>query len=80
MFPHFSYNPSPINKTLTNLDLSDNGISDAGATSITEAIKVNKTLTNLELSCNRIIDAGATCIAEGNQSQQDANQFKFVSQ
>ncbi|RMX52972.1 hypothetical protein pdam_00021823 [Pocillopora damicornis] len=30
-----------VNKTLTNLDLSDNGISNAGATSIAEAIKVN---------------------------------------
>ena len=34
MLPHFSYNSSPINKTLTNLDMSDNGISDAGATCI----------------------------------------------
>ena len=30
-----------VNKTLTNLDLSDNDISNAGATSIAEAIKVN---------------------------------------
>ena len=49
---------------LTNLNLSDNGISDAGATCIAEAIKVNKTLTNLDLSGNGISDAGATCIAE----------------
>nr|XP_058973955.1 uncharacterized protein LOC131800284 [Pocillopora verrucosa] len=49
---------------LTNLDLSDNGISDAGATCIAEAIKVNKTLTNLDLSFNGISAAGATCIAE----------------
>ena len=49
---------------LTNLDLSWNGISDAGATCIAEAIKVNKTLTNLDLSYNGISDVGATCIAE----------------
>ena len=49
---------------LTNLDLSDNGISDAGATCIAEAMKVNKTLTNLDLTGNDISAAGATCIAE----------------
>nr|XP_058950860.1 NACHT, LRR and PYD domains-containing protein 12-like isoform X2 [Pocillopora verrucosa]XP_058950861.1 NACHT, LRR and PYD domains-containing protein 12-like isoform X2 [Pocillopora verrucosa] len=49
---------------LTNLSLSYNGISDAGATCIAEAMKVNKTLTNLYLSGNGISDAGATCIAE----------------
>ena len=49
---------------LTNLDLRKNGISDAGATCIAEAIKVNKTLTNLDLSWNDISAAGATCIAE----------------
>nr|XP_058950863.1 protein NLRC3-like isoform X2 [Pocillopora verrucosa] len=49
---------------LTNLDLSYNGISAAGATCIAEAIKVNKTLTNLDLSYNGISAAGATCIAE----------------
>ncbi|CAH3166695.1 unnamed protein product [Pocillopora meandrina] len=49
---------------LTNLDLRRNGISDAGATCIAEAIKVNKTLTNLYLRNNSISAAGATCIAE----------------
>ncbi|XP_066024140.1 NLR family CARD domain-containing protein 3-like isoform X2 [Pocillopora verrucosa] len=49
---------------LTNLDLSCNVISDAGATCIAEAIKVNKTLTNLDLRYNGISAAGATCIAE----------------
>ena len=49
---------------LTNLDLSFNDISAAGATSIAEAIKVNKTLTNLDLSFNDISAAGATSIAE----------------
>ena len=49
---------------LTYLHLSINGISDAGATSIADAIKVNKSLTNLKFSLNRIRDAGATSIAE----------------
>ena len=44
-----------MNKTLTNLDLSMNDISDAGATCIAEAIKVNKTLTNLNLSESGIL-------------------------
>ena len=49
---------------LTNLDLSDNGMSEAGATSIAEVIKFNKTLTNLNLCSNGISNAGATSIAE----------------
>ncbi|XP_022801130.1 protein NLRC3-like [Stylophora pistillata] len=49
---------------LTNLDLSENSIGNAGASSIAEAIKVNKTLTNLNLPGNDISDAGATSIAE----------------
>ena len=53
-----------VNKTLTNLDLSDNGMSEAGATSIAEVIKFNKKLTNLNLCSNSIRDAGATSIAE----------------
>ena len=53
-----------VNKTLTNLNLRNNGIGDAGATCIAEAIKVNKTQTNLDLRSNGISDAGATCIAE----------------
>ena len=53
-----------VNKTLTNLDWSDKGMSEASATSIAEAIKVNKTLTNLNLCSNGISDAGTTSIAE----------------
>ena len=44
-----------MNKTLTILGLRRNGISDAGATCIAEAIKLNKTLTNLDLSYNDTI-------------------------
>ena len=53
-----------MNKTLTNLYLRRNDISDTGAACIAEAMKVNKTLTNLDLSVNVISDAGATCIVE----------------
>ena len=49
---------------LTNLNLSCDGIGDAGATSIAEAIKVNKTLTILNLSLNPFSDAGVTSIAD----------------
>ena len=38
--------------------MSDNGISDAGATTIANAITVNKTLTNLNLFFNLVTDAG----------------------
>ena len=53
-----------VNKTLTNLHLSSNGLSDAGAKSIADAIKVNKALTNLYLSSIFLSDVGATFIAE----------------
>ena len=49
---------------LTDLNLYYSGMSEAGATSIAEAIKVNKTLTNLNFCSNRISDAGTTSIAE----------------
>ena len=49
---------------LTNLDLSSNGISDTGATSLAKVIKVNKTLTDLDLSGDSIGDAGATSIVQ----------------
>ena len=52
-----------MNKTLTNLGLTYNGIGDAGATSIAEVIKVNKTLTNLNLYRNCMSDPDATSIA-----------------
>ena len=51
-----------VNQTLTNLGLSRNAISFAGATSIAEAIKVNKTLTHLNLWSNGISNAGSLSI------------------
>ena len=66
--PHLLLRPKvKVNKTLTNLDLSDNGMSEAGATSIAEATKFNKTLTNLNLFSNGISNAEATSIAEATR-------------
>ena len=67
-----------LNLTDLNLYMYYSGMSEAGATSIAEAIKVNKTLTNLYLCSsginktltnlnfcsNDISDAGTTSIAE----------------
>ena len=67
-----------LNLTDLNLYMYCSGMSEAGATSIAEAIKVNKTLTNLYLCSsginktltnlnfcsNDISDAGTTSIAE----------------
>ena len=49
---------------LTDLNLYYNGVSEAGATSIAEAIKGKKMLTNLDLSDSGMSEAGATSIAE----------------
>ena len=53
-----------VNTTLTQLDLRDNNIGDAGAASLAEAMKVNTTLTQLDLSRNPIGVAGAAFLAE----------------
>ena len=66
---------------LINLNLYDNGISYAGATSIAKAIKINKTPTNLNLFDNGVSHSGGPILyifSWGNQSQQD--QFKFLCQ
>ena len=65
---HLTHKGRPLHlhklyKTLTNLGLSENGISDTGATCIAEAIKVNKTLTNLNLYGNCMSDPDVTSIA-----------------
>lgn len=53
-----------MNKTVTELRLSNNNIGDVGAQSIGEALKVNRTLTVLNLANNIIGDSGAQSIAE----------------
>ena len=44
------------------MTLAFDDMSDVGATTIIEALRVNKTLTNLHFSGNDISDAGATTI------------------
>ena len=66
---------------LINLNLYDNDIGYAGATSIAKAIKINKTPTNLNLFDNGVSHSGGPILyifSWGNQSQQD--QFKFLCQ
>ncbi|CAF1596356.1 unnamed protein product, partial [Didymodactylos carnosus] len=53
-----------INKTLTELWISQNNISDQGAMAIAEALKINKTLTELWIYENNISYQGAMAIAE----------------
>jgi hypothetical protein len=49
--------------TLTSLHLRWNGISDAGAASLADALHVNRTLTSLYLDYNDIGEAGAASLA-----------------
>ena len=53
-----------VNSTLTEINLSGNGILDSGVVKLAEAIKVNATLQILDVSCN-IINSGGI-IALGN--------------
>ena len=78
---------------LTDLNLYYSGMSEAGATSIAEAIKVNKTLTNLnlcssginktltnlDLSDNGMSEAGATSIAEAIKVNKTPTNLNFCS-
>ena len=52
-----------VTTTLTQLNLSNDNIGDAGAASLAEAMKVNTTLTHLNLESNNIGDAGAASLA-----------------
>eukprot|EP00808_Paulinella_micropora_P025009 g58730.t1 len=54
-----------VNKTLGEINLVANLITDAGAQAVGEALKVNYTLTYLHLSFNAIGDAGAQAIGDG---------------
>ena len=57
-----------VNTTLTQLNLSENNIGDAGAASLAEALKVNTTLTQLHLRSDNIGVAGAASLAEAVKS------------
>ncbi|CAF1335933.1 unnamed protein product [Didymodactylos carnosus] len=50
--------------TLITLDISNNNISNEGAISIGDALKVNKTLTRLDIENNHILNEGATSIGD----------------
>ena len=60
--------------------MSVNLLSDAGATSIAEAIKVNKELTNLNLFNSGISDTGATSIAEAIKVNKTLTNLELVRQ
>eukprot|EP00808_Paulinella_micropora_P017606 g26000.t1 len=60
----------PVNKILREINLGWNGIGDAGAQAIGEALKANTSLATLILH-NKIGDAGATAIAKAPQSLQN---------
>jgi len=47
------------NCALTILDLSENGITDAGCEYLSQMLKMNQTMTLLYLSKNEITDRGA---------------------
>ncbi|XP_022785103.1 nucleotide-binding oligomerization domain-containing protein 2-like [Stylophora pistillata] len=51
-------------KSVTALNLSDNGINESGATCIADAIKVIDSVSSLDLSRNCLTDIGAISIAE----------------
>ena len=65
-----------INKSLKELNMSENMITSNGAKEIATAIRVNTTLEKLDLSCNRISNDGVSFISDGlknNNSLQELN-------
>ena len=65
-----------INKSLKELNMSENVITSNGAKQIATAIRINTTLEKLDLSCNRISNDGVSFISDGlkkNNSLQELN-------
>ena len=65
-----------INKSLKELNMSENMITSNGAKEIATAIRVNTTLEKLDLSCNRISNDGVSFISDcfkNNNSLQELN-------
>ena len=65
-----------INKSLKEVNMSENMITSNGAKEIATAIRVNTTLEKLDLSCNRISNDGVRFISDGlknNNSLQELN-------
>ncbi|CAF1115778.1 unnamed protein product [Didymodactylos carnosus] len=56
-------NALKINKTLTELYISNSNISNEGVASIAGALKISNTLTRLNIADNNILNEGATAIA-----------------
>ena len=52
------------NSTVTQLDLSANGLGDGECTALAEAIKHNSTITQLDLSLNNLGDGGSIALSE----------------
>ena len=64
------------NKSLKELNMSENIITSNGAKKIATAIRVNTTLEKLDLSCNSISNDGVSFISDGlknNNSLQELN-------
>ena len=65
-----------INKSLKELNMSENEITSNGAKEIATAISTNTTLEKLDLSCNEISNDGVSFISDGlknNNSLQEVN-------
>jgi len=58
-----------VNKTLKELDLYGNSISDVSA--LAEALKVNKTLKELDLDGNQLSDAGKASVRAAWKKRSD---------
>ena len=60
----FAETLTPNNCSLTILDLSENGITDAGCEHLAQMLKTNQTMTLLYLSKNEISDRGVRLLCE----------------
>ena len=61
---------------MSTLDLSMNGIANAGVKHVVEMLKVNVTLTDLDLSCNRISDTGAYLLGRALEKNENLKILK----
>ena len=66
------------NKTIEQLNLSNNSIADDGAVAITECLKHNNTIKKLDLSYNRITVNGMNKILESIKMQETTLSLEYV--